>query len=562
MKKDNTSAWDPLPELIPVRMLNAYTFCPRLAYLEWVQGEFAPSAFTLDGKYQHRNVDSPTKADVPDAIDEKREIRSVYMSANQAGLTGIMDLVEFKGKKAVPVDYKRGKRAPVKDGLYDPEKIQLCAHSIILQENGYEVDHGVAYFAGEKRRVTLKIDEKLKKKTLKLLDELRKTAASGIIPQPLDDDRRCPGCSLVGICLPDEVDFLHHDEGEAEETKPRMILPSADESLPVYVQDQGVYIGKSYGNLLIKQKRQCLKRIPMHEISHLALFGNVQISTQAMQSLCYRNIPVCFFSMGGWFYGILKGLGHKNIELRNAQHRCAQDEKKVLDVSRRIVADKIKNCRTLLRRNSNKSSKIPLRSLSTLAEKAQKTESLSSLLGIEGSAASVYFQNFNDMLKIKEEEKKKFNMQSRNRRPPRDPINALLSFAYALLVKTWIVTVQTVGLDPYLGFYHQIKYGKPALALDMMEPFRPLIADSAVILALNNNVITSEDFTVRISAASMKPNARKKFITVFEKRLSQNITHPIFGYKISYRQVFEVQARLLGRYLTNEIDEPPAFTTH
>ena len=148
-----------------------------------------------------------------------------------------------------------------------------------------------------------------------------------------------------------------------------------------------------------------------------------------------------------------------------------------------------------------------------------------------------------------------------NRRPPRDPINALLSFSYALLTKDFTVTLARVGLDPLLGFYHQPRFGRAALALDLMEEFRPIVADSVVVTAINNGEIQPDDFAVTPVAAALKPGARKRLILAYERRMDQLVTHPVFGYRISYRRVLEVQARLLGRMLLGEVEEYPAFRT-
>jgi CRISPR-associated protein Cas1 len=165
------------------------------------------------------------------------------------------------------------------------------------------------------------------------------------------------------------------------------------------------------------------------------------------------------------------------------------------------------------------------------------------------------------MLKGGEEGPEGFDFQQRNRRPPRDPVNALLSFAYSMLTREWTVALQSVGFDPYLGFFHQPRYGRPALALDLMEEFRPLVADSVVLTAINNGEVRKEDFIRAMGAVSLTPEGRTRFLEAYERRMSQEITHPIFGYRISYRRVLEVQARLLARYLSGEIPEYPSFTT-
>ena len=273
-------------------------------------------------------------------------------------------------------------------------------------------------------------------------------------------------------------------------------------------------------------------------------------------------IPILYFSFGGWFNGLCVGMPHKNIELRRRQYQ-ASETVTALEIARVLVKNKIQNCRTLLRRNTDENVDSAVEDLRRIERQASEAEALESLLGFEGNGARVYFQQFSTMLKTKEgsEASTTFDFQSRNRRPPRDPVNALLSLAYTLLVKDFTITLLAVGFDPYLGFYHQPRYGRPALALDMMEPFRPIIADSTVITAINTGVVQPSDFVRAGGAVSLKPEARKRFIMAYERRMDSLITHPIFNYRVSYRRILEVQARLLARYLTGELKQPPEFTT-
>ncbi len=191
-----------------------------------------------------------------------------------------------------------------------------------------------------------------------------------------------------------------------------------------------------------------------------------------------------------------------------------------------------------------------------------RAQSLEELLGIEGSAARRYFEFLHQMISPdKRTEGMGFDFQGRNRRPPMDPVNALLSFGYAMLTREWTVSLSAVGLDPYRGFYHQIRHGRPGLALDMMEPFRPLVVDSTVLTAINNGEVKQSDFVRSAAGCNLKTEGRKQFIAAFERRLAQEVTHPIFKYRISYRRLFEVQARLLVRFLSGEIPKYPNFLT-
>jgi CRISPR-associated protein Cas1 len=197
-----------------------------------------------------------------------------------------------------------------------------------------------------------------------------------------------------------------------------------------------------------------------------------------------------------------------------------------------------------------------------MRRRAEGAESLEQLLGLEGTAAREYFAHFAHMFKPGDDgNTPAFEFTSRNRRPPRDPVNALLSFLYALLSKEMVVTLVGVGFDPYLGFYHQPRYGRPALALDLMEEFRPLVADSVAISLINTGELRPGDFIARAGAVALTESGRRRVLDAYERRLDTLVTHPRFGYAISYRRIFEVQARLLARCLMGEIAAYPAFCT-
>lgn len=549
--------------LIPARMVNEYSYCPRLAYLEWVQGEWAESSDTVRGRYQHRRVDKaggslPQAGEADD--DSRIHARSVTLSSDRLGLIAKMDLVEGEGNAVRPVDYKQGKRPHRPKGAWDPERIQVCVQGLILEEHGYECPEGILYFTGSRERVTIPFDDELREQTLSAINGLRLVAKGGQIPPPLEDSPKCPRCSLAPICLPDEVNFLKLDNVNI-----RPLAVRREESLPLYVQAPAGTVRKEGEVLRIEVKDQPRKTARIREVSQLVLMGRISVTTPALHELMAREIPITWHSYGGWFLGHSQGTGHKNIELRRAQFRAADDPQIRLRLSRGLVRSKIQNCRTLMRRNwrSDDDNKDRLTDLRRLAEKARRCRDLNSLLGTEGAAGAAYFGGLPMLIKPgkQEPDQMSFDFRRRNRRPPADPVNALLSYAYALLSRQWAVTLSAVGFDPYLGFFHEPRYGRPALALDMMEPFRPLIADSTVLTAINNGEVRPADFIRAGDAVNLTPAGRKRFIATFERRMMQDVTHPIFGYRVSYRRLLELQARLLSRFLLGELPDFPHFTT-
>lgn len=550
------------PALLPIRMLNEFAYCPRLGYLEWVQGEFADNDDTVEGRYHHRNVDRTCQRVRRDGGDDeipKIHERSVSLGSESLGLSAKIDLLEVEGRRVTPVEYKRGKRPHVPKGAYEPELVQLCAQGLLLRDHGYECDEGVLFFAGSRDRVRVVFDDELVTRTTTLAAGMRAVAAAGPIPPPLVDSPKCPRCSLVSICLPDEVRYLTAAGGTA--TPPRPLVPARDDALPLHVQHPGARIHKDGEVLKIVDGDEVIGQARLGETSQVVLFGGVHVTTPVVQELCQRGIPLCYLSSGGWFYGITHGMSHKNVELRRRQYAVAGDPARCLALARRFVQAKIANCRTLLRRNHPSPAEELLSELKGDIRRAGQADRLDALLGVEGTAAHRYFSAFAEMLQPDERETATFDLEGRNRRPPRDPVNALLSLAYAMLTREWTVVLFSVGFDPYLGFYHQPRYGRPALALDLMEEYRPLIADSLVLTVVNNGELRSEHFARALGAVSLTSAGRRKFIEAYERRMSQEITHPVFGYRISYRRVLEVQARLLARHLSDEIPEYPAFTT-
>lgn len=553
--------------LLPARMINEYCYCPRLAYLMWVQGEWDDSGDTVEGRHVHRRVDKPGgKLPPADALGEeagggemeKLHARSITLSSNRLGLIAKLDLIEGQGSQVTPVDYKRGKRPHVAHGAYDPERVQLCVQGMLLSEHGYRCDEGVLYFAGSRERVRVEFNEELRQLTRQTIDGLRFVASGGQIPAPLQDSPKCPRCSLVGICLPDEINFFR-----GADIAPRPLSVGLETALPVYVQAHHAKVAKVGETLEISVDDVKTQTVRLINCSQLALFGNVYVTAPALMELMTRGVPVSWHSHGGWFMGHTVGTGHKNVELRRAQFRAADDEHFCLRLAKGLVDAKIRNCRTLLRRNWKNAEAPPglLEDLNGDLRRVARAPDLQGLLGVEGSAAARYFGAFANLLKDTGPEGNfAFDFKTRNRRPPTDPVNAMLSYAYSLLVRVWHVTLTAVGLDPYLGFYHQPRYGRPALALDLMEPFRPLIADSTVIQAINNGEVRPTDFVAAAGSVNLSPDGRKRFIGTFERRMSLEVTHPLFGYRVSYRRLLELQARLLARHLLGELNDYPGFT--
>jgi CRISP-associated protein Cas1 len=645
-------------DYLPARMINEFSYCPRLFFLEHVEGLFAHNADTVEGASRHARVDAKTD-ELPSANansdHEPIHARSVTLSSDTHGILAKLDLVEVEGSIATPVDYKRGSPRKLPDGSltgWDPERIQLCVQALVLREHGFQCDEGVLFFWETRQRVRIAFDDELVALTLDTIRGARELVTKRTMPPPLVDSPKCPRCSLVSICLPNEtarcartVDppsrpwkqgllfdlgpqfaFSPVDEENPNEKPIRQLVSSRDECKPVYLNTQGLSIGISGQVLVVKEKDKKIQEIRLKDISQVNLFGAIQVSTQAIQALLGAEIPLVYFSFGGWFHGMTQPVGLKNIMWRREQFRMADRPQFCVGLARELVAGKIRNQRTMLQRNHIEPPANTLRFLRSMIWEAERTNDLQTLLGVEGIAARAYFAEFGGMLKVSRTKSSNsnapatpstsspspddaeldelgreasesngeepsenasmneasipqlpeelslatraanasgftFDFMRRNRRPPRDPVNALLSLGYGLLSKDLTILCASVGLDPFLGFYHQPRFGRPSLALDMMEPFRPLIVDSAVLSAINQRMITLDDFISAGDAVALTPKGRKNFYLAYEQRMDQLVTHPMFGYRVSYRRLMEIQIRLLARLLMGEIRRYPVFVT-
>jgi CRISP-associated protein Cas1 len=594
------------PDYLPARMLNEFVYCPRLYYYEWVEGVFVDNRETVEGSLRHAKLDQKTdalpSADELAAGDDAIHSRSVTLSSEKHRLIAKLDLIEGEADLVTPVDYKRGSPRESADGplvAWDTDRVQLAVQALVLRDNGYRCDEGVIYYVSTKQRVRVPIDAVLVDETLDALRRARQLAEGRLMPPPLVDSPKCPRCSLVTVCLPDETHAAHAKDllpgtsggvarqGTLFDVEPRVravadmaaveervrrLVPARDDLRPLYLNTQGLRVGKSGNVLKVQEKDKVLQEVRIGEICQLNLLGSIQITTQAVQALCEAEVPIAYFSMGGWFYGVTHGLGVKNIYLRREQFRLADVPAFCLRLARALVAGKIRNQRTMLQRNHIELPARALIHMKCMADDAERAESMEELLGIEGNAARVYFEHFSGMIKLDDDaggdgvgggtaQPFTFDFVHRNRRPPRDAVNALLSLAYSVLAKDLTIVCHTVGFDPYLGFYHQPRFGRAALALDLMEPFRALVADSAVLSAINTRMIGPRDFVRTGEAVALKPEGRKAFFRAYEQRMDKLVTHPLFGYRVNYRRILEIQARLLERVLRGELHTYPVFTT-
>lgn len=596
---------------LPVRRLHNFTYCQRLFYYQWVENLFEENADTIAGSHLHRNVDKASSYDeekraaLAEGLSEGAQLRSLKLESLKLGLVGVVDLIEGGEVDEIPgltsprsvdvVDYKKGSARRGANGerlAKESDAVQVMAHALLLEEEGTAVSCGWIYYAEDKRRVPVELTPELRAQTLKALADAKAQAASGHCPPPLVNDPRCLYCSAYPICLPNESRWwaagfdarVEHDQmafviegiaakaslklppvdgkaagkAEAPEIKeaPR---PDGDAGEILVVHTPGAQVGQRGDMFTVSIKGDVVQKMPGNQLRAIYLYGAVQLTAQAVQTALEMDIDVSYFSPAGRFLGLLRGLPTSGVDARMGQYEFFQKDVVRLKLAREIIRAKIHNQRVLMMRNGDAPEKV-LKKMAELRDGVAEVEDRTVLLGYEGMAAAFYFEHFTTMLKGRGEAWK-FEFQGRNKRPPRDPVNALLSLAYSMLAKELTGVIHAVGLDPFLGFLHQPRYGRPALALDLMEEFRPLIADSVVISLINRGELGVDDFVRSANGTFLKDAGRRAFWEAYFRRMDSEVSHPEFGYKMSYRRMLEVQARQLWRYLRGEAAGYHAFTT-
>ncbi|HFE45167.1 MAG TPA: CRISPR-associated endonuclease Cas1, partial [Nannocystis exedens] len=478
-------------------------------------------------------------------------------------------------------DHRLGYRA------WPADVAQVGLYMAILRDLGIRCEEARIFYRGNGIHTHIDWSDGLDHFLRDVVAEARRVSGLETPPAPLLDSPKCFGCSLHGICLPDEYHALR--AAKRPEEPIRRIVPGRDDRAFVHITSPGTVLRKRSETLVVSGRDGIDERLLLKDLSHIAIFGPSQITGQCLQHLLFRGIGISHHTSAGRLVGLTCPLLTRNIGLRRAQYRAADSPTSCLSIARSLVIAKVRNQRTVLKRyrrgaaattavqrdempawaaigsaddpTQDQESTAQADTIATCAaalsqmrhalRSAENADSLECLRGHEGEAASAYFRAFPSILP----QSWRGDFTGRSRRPPRDRVNALLSFAYALLVRDASAALARVGLDPMLGFFHSMVPGRPALALDLMEPFRAAWADAAVLRLLATAGIDRLDFHVTNTAVAMNDSGRRAVINAYERRASEETTHPRFGYRMSYRRLLELEARVLGKWLIGEIDE-------
>jgi CRISPR-associated protein Cas1 len=510
-------------DTIPISLVSDYLFCPRRAWLE-LQGEKVDSAQLQAGFSRHQRVDNaPNRG--------SGEASSVEIRSERLGVSGKTDVVRqemgglrVREYKATPIR----KKAVVTELM----RMQLALQRICLEEMRFKVVATEVYFTNHNQTVSVEIDDAAIKTAERAVEDVRMLCFAADAPEPLEDDAKCDYCSHINICLPDE-----------KKLRPAMhkIRPSASDGQVVYLATPGTYAHLKKGRMIVEMHGEKLSEVPLETVHAVQVFGNISLSGGLIRELLWRDIPIQWCSMSGKLVGWSQSSCGPNGYARQRQGQLPDCV--LLDFSREFISSKIANQATQLRRAG-----VPKEVVAVLRElqgRCGKCCSLDEVLGIEGKAASLYFSNWS--LLIKEPLRSDWPFPKRSGRPASDPVNAMLNYAYALLEADAAKAIIACGLDPHQGFLHSSVRNKPALALDLMEEFRAPIADSIVQTLINCRTVGSDDFCCAFNSVRMNDSVRKAVISCYERRMTTEILHPVFKYKVTWRRALEIQARqILG----------------
>lgn len=326
----------------------------------------------------------------------------------------------------------------------------------------------------------------------------------------------------------------------------------------VYITQDDAFIGKIDERLHVKFEKKTILDVPLLKVDGVVVLGRATVSPAVINEFLERQIPLTFLTETGRYLGRLEPEVTKNLFVRKAQWQAVGNTPQAIHVVQGFVRGKLKNYRTVLTRRQRECTDIDLSASIERLDQAiapiDKTNNIDSLRGLEGAGSAAYFGGFNQMIRNTE-----FTFANRVRRPPTDPVNSLLSFGYSLLGHDIQSAVNIAGFDPYVGYLHCERYGRPSLALDLMEEFRPLVVDAVVLSALNKQLLKAEDFVKEpiSNAVSLTKEGRKTFLHLYAQKKLSEFKHPVLGRKCSYQEAFELQARLLAKYLMGEIEKYP-----
>jgi CRISPR-associated protein Cas1 len=543
---------------LKVHALHALAYCERLFYLEEVEEMRVADERVYAGRRLHVELERE---------EDEDEWLTLNLESERWGLTGRIDCVRRRDGAIVPYEHKRGRSARSREGVAETwasDRLQVIAYAALVEEQtGREVLEGRVRYHADNVMVRVPIDEAARNDLARAVERARELQRTVVRPPVTENERLCVKCSLAPVCLPEEARLAKQLEAPVledaattafpvrQERQPLRLFPADDDRRTLHVATQGARVGRKGDRFEIKAPDESPQLHPVHEIGQVVLHGFAQITTQALRLCAEQEIGVHWLTAGGRYMGAwTSGIG--SVQRRIRQYGALTDAGMCLRLARQLAEARARGQLSFLLRASREAGrnvaevKEAIGSIRKLLSPMSRAANIDSLRGYEGSVGAHYFSALPYM--IVPEVSEEMRPQGRNRRPPRDRCNALLSFGYALLLKDVTNAILTVGLDPCLGFYHQPRSQAHPLALDLMELFRVAVIDLPVIASINRKQWDVDlDFQVAGRQVWLSDAGRKKLIGIYERRKADQWKHPVIGHSLSYSRLLELEVRLLEK---------------
>jgi CRISP-associated protein Cas1 len=532
-------------DTIRVSALHALAYCPRLFYLEEVEELYTQDAAVFAGRRLHAELEK----------QEDEEWDELFLESDELGLRGRVDALRTRDRQTIPYEHKRGKAARdehKQPQAWESDRLQILAYAFLIESAlGIPIQEGRIRYHADNVLVHVPLDDVGRAEVRAAIARARELRASAHRPPVTENERLCARCSLAPVCLPEEARLAHDREWQ-----PIRLFPKDDERQIVHVLNPGTNVGRTGEQLKIAKRGEPVEIVPAKQVGQVVLHSFSQISTQALHFCASEGIGVHFVSGGGRYVGSLD-YRRGSIQRRIRQYGALSDGDLCLELARKLVNCRGQGQRKFLMRGQRGVEEVPevlkqaIAQMKVVLKQVDKAKSVESLLGIEGNLAALYFGALPALISGNIPLEMHFN--GRNRRPPRDRFNALLSFGYAMLLKDVMNAILVVGLEPALGFYHQPRSQAAPLALDLMEIFRVPLVDMVVMGSINRGQWdVKADFEVRGQQVWLSDAGRTKLINLYEKRKEETWKHPVTGYSLTYRRLLELEVRLLEKEWNGE----------
>lgn len=535
----------PVQDTLRVCALHAFAYCPRLFYLEEVEELYTQDAAVFAGRRLHEEIEQK----------EEEEWQDLYLEDEHLGLRGRIDVLRQRDGQTIPYEHKRGRchRDENKQPqAWESDKLQILAYCCLLEAAlNITIAEGRIRYHADNVLIHVPLDDAGRKWVRETIQQAQQLKNSPYRPPVTANEHLCSRCSLAPVCLPEEARLAHNKEWSATR-----LFPQDDEREVIHILEPGARVGRTGEQLKISRRNEADQKLSIQQVSQVVLHSFSQLSTQALHFLVANDIGIHFISGGGRYIASIDNRSG-SIQRRIRQYRALSQENFCLELAQKLVTCRGEGQRKFLMRGKrqgkgeSESLEKAVKQMKTVLKQVPSIDSLDSLLGIEGNIAALYFGALPSLLGSDVPEEMRF--AGRNRRPPKDRFNALLSFGYSLLIKDVMNSILSVGLEPALGFYHQPRTQAPPLALDLMEVFRVPLVDMPVITSINRHQWDIQgDFEIRGQQVWLSETGRRKFIDIYERRKAETWKHPITGYSLTYRRLLELEVRLLEKEWSGE----------